>query len=52
MQFLIAPGSELADYRTNPDPVTISTKVVNSRMQLGIELAAGGGTAIRLVPVK
>jgi len=43
---------EHADYRTNPDPVTISTRVVNSRMQLDLELAAGGGTAIRLVPMR
>ncbi len=41
-----------ADYKTNPYPVTISATVVNSKMQLILELAAGGGTAIRLVPVK
>jgi alpha-glucosidase len=48
----IYADGELADYRTNPDPVTISTKVVNSKVQLDLKLAAGGGTAIRLVPVK
>jgi len=47
----IYADGENADYRTNPDPVTVSTRVVNSRMQLGLKLAAGGGTAIRLVPV-
>jgi alpha-glucosidase len=39
-----------ADYKTNPDPVSISTTVVNSHMQLILGLAAGGGAAIRLVP--
>ncbi len=48
----IYADGENADYRTNPDPVTISTRVVNSKMQLDLELAAGGGTAIRLVPVR
>jgi alpha-glucosidase len=52
MQFLIATRSEQANFRTNPDPVTISTRVVNSKIQLDLELAAGAGTAIRLVPVK
>jgi hypothetical protein len=37
---------------TNPNPVAISTKAVNSRMQLDLELAKGVGTAIRLVPVR
>jgi alpha-glucosidase len=48
----IYADGEQADYKTNPDPVTISTRVVNSRMQLDLELAAGGGAAIRLVPVR
>ena len=48
----IYADGEHADYRTNPDPVTISTRVVNSGMQLYMELAAGGGTAIRLVPLR
>jgi alpha-glucosidase len=48
----IYADGEQADYRTNPDPVTISTRVINSRMQLDLELAEGGGTAIRLVPLR
>jgi alpha-glucosidase len=48
----IYADGENADYRTNPDPVKISTKVVNSTMQLDLQLAAGGGTAIRLEPVR
>jgi alpha-glucosidase len=48
----IYADGEHADYRTNPDPVAITTKVVNSGMQLHLELAAGGGTAICLVPLK
>jgi len=41
-----------ADYNSNPDPVKISTLDVNSGSHLILELAAGGGTAIRLVPFK
>ncbi len=41
-----------ADYKTNPYPVTISTQVVNSKTRLDLQLAAGGGTAIRFVPMK
>jgi alpha-glucosidase len=48
----IYADGEGADYKTNPDPVAISTKMVNSKMTLDLALAAGGGTAIRLVPVK
>jgi len=47
----IYADGEHAGYKTNPDPVTISTSIINSGMQLNLELAAGGGTAIRLVPV-
>jgi alpha-glucosidase len=47
----IYADGEHADYKTNPDPINISTKIVNSGMQLHLELAAGGGTAIRLVPL-
>lgn len=43
---------ENADYKTNPDPVIIVAREVNSGMQLELKLAAGGGTAIRLVPIK
>jgi alpha-glucosidase len=46
----IYTDGEHADYRTNTDPVTISTSEVNSKMQLNLRLAPGGGTAIRLVP--
>jgi alpha-glucosidase len=48
---IYADGKQ-ADYRTNPDPVTVSTRVVKSRTQLDLELAAGGGTAISLVPLR
>ncbi len=48
----IYADGEQADYKTNPYPVAISTQAVNSKMQLGLKLAAGGGTAIRLVPVR
>jgi alpha-glucosidase len=48
----IYADGEHAGYKNNPDPVTISTRVVNSKTQLNLELAAGGGTAIRLVPMR
>ncbi|HLO61085.1 MAG TPA: glycoside hydrolase family 97 protein [Bacteroidales bacterium] len=41
-----------ANYKTNPDPVAVSTRVVNSQTQLDLGLAAGGGAAIRLLPVQ
>ncbi len=40
-----------ADYKTNPYPVAISTQKVNSKSIINIKLAAGGGTAIKFVPV-
>ena len=40
-----------ADYRSNPESVKITTRVVDSGKSLKLELAAGGGTAIRLVPL-
>ncbi len=40
-----------ADYRSNPEPVKITTRVVDSGKSLKLALAAGGGTAIRLVPL-
>ncbi|PZR19682.1 MAG: alpha-glucosidase [Flavobacterium psychrophilum] len=40
-----------ADYKSNPYPVTISAKEVNSKTALEINLAAGGGTAIKFTPV-
>jgi len=38
-----------ANYKTNPYPVTIETKTVNSKTELELNLAPGGGTAIRFV---
>ena len=40
-----------ADYKVNPYPVTISVKEVNSKTILELNLAAGGGTAIKFTPV-
>jgi alpha-glucosidase len=48
----IYADGEQADYRTNPDPVIISKRIVNSKTQLDLELAAGGGTAIHLIPLR
>jgi len=36
-----------ADYRTNPQPLTIERRRVTGRDSLTIEMAPGGGTAIR-----
>jgi alpha-glucosidase len=36
-----------ANYKTNPYPVTIQTKKVNSKTILDLNLASGGGTAIK-----
>ena len=47
----IYADGESADYITNPESVKIFSIVVNSGMQMNLELAAGGGTAIRLVPL-
>ncbi|HLA56198.1 MAG TPA: glycoside hydrolase family 97 protein [Flavobacterium sp.] len=47
---IYADGSG-ADYKTNPYPVDISTKVVNSAMILDLSLAPGGGTAIKFTPI-
>ncbi len=41
-----------ADYLTNPQSYKISTKKVNSKTRLKIDVAPGGGAAIRLVPMK
>lgn len=40
-----------ADYKTNPYPVSRSSKTVNSTTILDINLAAGGGTAIKFTPI-
>lgn len=38
-----------ADYKINPTPVNITSKVVNQSITLDLNLAPGGGTAIRFV---
>ncbi|MBA9075032.1 alpha-glucosidase [Flavobacterium gossypii] len=40
-----------ADYKTNPYPVSMSSKTVNSTTILDINLATGGGTAIKFTPI-
>lgn len=40
-----------AHYKTNPYPVTISTVKVDSKSVLNLDLAAGGGTAVRFTPL-
>ena len=44
-----APG---ANWATNPLPVTISKRTVDSSTQLSVVLAPGGGQAIRFIPAK
>ncbi len=41
-----------ADYRGNPLPVSITRKRVDAATRLRIELAAGGGTAVRFRPLE
>lgn len=41
-----------ADYRTNPKAYKIYTKKVDSKSQLTLNLAPGGGAAVRLAPLK
>ncbi len=48
----IYADSPQADWQTNPYAHTITEKEVNSQTELEIMLAAGGGQAIRLYPVK
>jgi alpha-glucosidase len=48
---IYADGSN-ANWKTNPQDIEISQKVVNSKGILDIKLAAGGGQAIRFVPIK
>jgi alpha-glucosidase len=43
----IYADGEGANYKTNPYPVTIETKKVNSKTVLDLNLASGGGTAIK-----
>ncbi|MHA3787014.1 glycoside hydrolase family 97 protein [Flavobacterium hauense] len=40
-----------ADYKSNPYPVVITAKEVNSKNTLELNLASGGGTAIKFTPV-
>lgn len=48
----IYADGENADYKSNPESVKISTQIVNAGMLMNLELAAGGGTALRLVPLQ
>ncbi len=41
-----------ANWATNPLPVTISKRNVDSRTNLSVVLAPGGGQAVRITPVK
>ncbi|MDB6100751.1 MAG: alpha-glucosidase, partial [Gammaproteobacteria bacterium] len=36
-----------ADYRTNPQPLTIEQRTVTRKDSILIDMAAGGGTAIK-----
>ncbi|SFZ93613.1 alpha-glucosidase [Flaviramulus basaltis] len=40
-----------ANYKTNPYPVAISKQVVNNKVVLNLNLAPGGGTAIKFSPI-
>jgi len=40
-----------ANYKTNPYPVIISSKEVNSKTVLALDMAAGGGTAVRFTMI-
>ena len=46
----IYADGEHANYKTDSDPVAIFIQVVNSKTRLNLNLAPGGGTAIRFVP--
>lgn len=48
----IYADGEGADYKTNPEPVKISSQVVNSNKIMKFKLAPGGGTAIRLIRIQ
>ena len=41
-----------ADYRSNPRSIVIEEKTVTAKDRLTIRLAAGGGAAIRFVPIR
>lgn len=40
-----------ADYRTNPKSYTVTAKKVDSKSELTLNLAPGGGAAVRLTPI-
>src|SRR5690606_36454254 len=40
-----------ADYKENPYPVSIDVMTVNSTSVLDLNLAPGGGTAVRFIPI-
>ncbi len=48
---IYADGKD-ADWKKNPKSYAIKTKTVNSKSKLKLDLAAGGGTAISIVPIK
>lgn len=41
-----------ADYTSNPGSIEISSRIVHSGMKMSFQLAPGGGTAVRLVPLR
>jgi alpha-glucosidase len=47
----IYADGEGANYKSNPYPVVTTTKEVNSKTVLELNLAAGGGTAIKFTPL-
>jgi alpha-glucosidase len=47
--YLDGPG---AAYNSNPEPIEITTQEVNRRTTLRLNLAPGGGAAIRFTPVR
>jgi alpha-glucosidase len=47
----IYADGEGADYKQNPLPINISEEKVNAGTKLKLNLAAGGGTAIRMIPL-
>ena len=47
----IYADGEGADWKTNPLPVDISTRTVTSKDTLFVNLAPGGGQAVRFIPI-
>ncbi|MEG9329000.1 glycoside hydrolase family 97 protein [Salinimicrobium catena] len=50
-QAIIYSDGKNANYKTNPTPVNITTKTVESTSVLDLSLQPGGGTAIRFSPL-